>query len=107
MKLWEFIVKYWLEFAFGVIVSVLSAGYAHLRKRLREETDKNRAIENGLRDILRIQILDNYDKCVADGRVISVSRKDALDSAYNSYHALGGNGTITQAHKEIMEMRIV
>lgn len=106
MALWDFIVKYWLEFVFGAFAAGISAGYAHLKKRLREETEKNRAIENGLRDILRIQILDSYDKCASTGS-ISVSRKDALDSAYKSYHALGGNGTITQVHKEIMEMRIV
>ena len=103
----EFIIKYWLEFAFGMIIAGLSAGYAHLRKRLREESEKNRAIENGLRDILRIQILDTYDKCVAQGNSITVSRKDAMDSAYCSYHALGGNGTISQIHTEIMQMKIV
>lgn len=103
----DFIVKYWLEALFGGIVAVLSAGYANLSKRLKAEKAKNQAIENGLRDILRIQILDNYEKCVSAGNTITVSRKDAIDSAYKSYHALGGNGTITQIHKEIMEMRIV
>ncbi len=103
----EFIVKYWLEFLFGLITAGLSAGYAHLSKRLKAERNKNQAIENGLRDLLRIQILDNYDQCVSAGNVISVSRKDALDSAYQSYHALGGNGTITRVHEEIMQMRIV
>lgn len=105
--MWEFVVKYWLEFVFGLIVAGLSAAYTHLSKRFKAEQAKNQAIENGLRDILRIQILDSYDRCVQNGRVISVSRKDAIDSAYKSYHALGGNGTITQAHREIMEMTIV
>ena len=105
--MWDFIVKYWVEVLFGLIVAGLTAGYTQLSKRIKAEKEKNQAIENGLRDILRIQILDSYDSCVAAGRVISVSRKDAIDSAYTSYHALGGNGTITQVHKEIMEMKIV
>lgn len=105
--MWEFIVKYWLEFAFGMVTTGLGVAYGHLSKRFKEEREKNQAIERGLRDILRIQILDSYDKCVADGNVITVSRKDAIDSAYQSYHALGGNGTITQVHNEIMVMRIV
>lgn len=105
--MWEFIVKYWIEFAFGLIVAGLSAGYARLSKRFKAERDKNQAIENGLRDILRLQILDTYDKCVQNGRLITVSRKDAIDSAYSSYHALGGNGTITQVHNEIMQMTII
>lgn len=105
--MWEFVVKYWLEFVFGIIVAALSAGYARLTKKLKAERAKNQAIENGLRDILRIQILDSYERCVSAGNVITVSRKDAIDSAYNSYHALGGNGTITQVHEEIMRMKIV
>lgn len=103
--MWEFVAKYWIEFLFGLIVAALSAGYAKISKRLKDEKKRNEAIENGVRDILRMQILDTYDKCKANG-TISVSRKDAIDSAYNSYHALGGNGTITQVHNELMAMQI-
>lgn len=103
--MWDFIAKYWLEFVFGLIVAALSAGYAKISKRLKEEKVRNTAIENGVRDILRMQILDTYDRCKAAGS-ISVSRKDAIDSAYTSYHALGGNGTITQVHNELMAMQI-
>ncbi|MBR2662821.1 MAG: hypothetical protein IKE25_03825 [Clostridia bacterium] len=102
----EFIAKYWLEFAFGIITAILSGLYARLAKRFKAEKLKNQAIENGVRDILRMQILDSYDKCKADGCTISISRKDAIDSAYKSYSALGGNGTITRVHEEIMEMPI-
>ena len=91
--MWDFVVKYWLEFAFGLIVAGLSAAYAHLAKKLKAEKAKNQAIENGLRGILRIQILDTYDRCVAEGRKISVSRKDAIVSIYQSYVALGNGET--------------
>ena len=104
--MWEFVAKYWLEFAFGIIATALTAAYTRIAKRLKEEKVRTSAIENGVRDILRIEILDNYERCKAVG-TISVSRKDAIDSAYKSYHALGGNGTITQVHNEIMEMPIV
>ena len=104
--MWEFVAKYWLEVLFGLIVAALTAGYAKIAKRVKEANARNQAIENGVRDILRMQILDNYERCKAAG-TISVSRKDAIDSAYKSYHALGGNGTITQVHTEIMQMTIV
>ena len=103
----DFIIKYWLEALFGVILAALGIGYKSLANRLKSERKKNQAIEDGLRDLLRIQILDNYERCAAAGNTISVSRKDAIDSAYKSYHALGGNGTITRVHEEIMGMRIV
>ena len=104
--MWEFIAKYWLEVVFGAIVAGLTAGVTRINKKLKEEKVRNTAIENGVRDILRMQILDTYERCKAAGH-ITVSRKDAIDSAYQSYHALGGNGTITHVHTEMMDMPIV
>lgn len=107
--MWDFILKYWIEFVFGLIVAGLSAAYAHLAKRFKAERAKNQAIENGLRGILRIQILDTYDRCVADGNRISVSRKDAVASIYQSYCALGDSvdDTIKQLYEEIVHMAII
>lgn len=106
--MWDFVMKYWLEFAFGVIVAGLSAAYGRLEKKFKAEKKKNAAIESGLRGILRIQILDTYDKCVADGRKISVSRKDAIASIYQSYCALGDtvDDTIKALYEEIVHMEI-
>ena len=104
--MWEFVAKYWLEIAFGLIVSGLTAGVTRINRKLKEEKIRNQAIENGVRDILRMQILDTYERCKVAG-TITVSRKDAIDSAYNSYHALGGNGTITHVHSELMDMPII
>ena len=107
--MWDFILKYWLEVAFGVVVAGLSAAYAHLAKKFKAEKAKNSAIENGLRGILRIQILDTYDRCVEAGRKISVSRKDAVVSIYQSYVALGNgenDDTIRALYEEIIRMTI-
>lgn len=104
--MWEFIAKYWLETLFGLVLTGIGIVQKRLSKRMKDERKRNEAIENGLRDMLRLTILDNYEKFKQAG-VISVSRKDAIDSAYNSYHALGGNGTITKVHAEIMDMPII
>ena len=107
--MWDFIVKYWLECLFGAIVAGLSAAYASLVKRFKAERAKNAAIESGLRGILRIQILDTYDRCVADGKKISVSRKDAIVSIYQSYVALGDENvddTIKALYEELIHMTI-
>ena len=104
--MWEFLVKYWLEVLFGCITTGVSIALRRISKKLEKERIRSQAIEDGVRDVLRLQILDVYEKCKQEGK-ISVSRKDAIDSAYSSYHALGGNGTITQVHNEIMEMPII
>lgn len=102
----EWILKYWIEEVFGLIVIGFGIVLKNINKQMKSEKVRNQAIENGVRDMLRLTILDNYERCKQEGK-ISVARKDAIDSAYNSYHALGGNGTITRVHEEIMEMSIV
>lgn len=106
--MWDFIVKYWLEFVFGLIVAGLGAAYGRLEKKFKHEKAKNAAIESGLRGILRIQILDTYDKCKEAGSRISVSRKDAIVSIYQSYCALGDHvdDTIKALYEEIIHMTI-
>ena len=105
----DFVLKYWIEFLFGLIVAALSAAYGRLEKKFKAEKKKNAAIESGLRAILRMRILDTYDMCVADGK-ISVSRKDAIASIYQSYCALGDadtvDDTIRNLYEEIVRMPI-
>ena len=95
----EFLAKWWLELACGGIATAALGLY-------KKATKRQKAIEDGVRDMLRLTILDNYERCKQAG-VISVSRKDAIDSAYQSYHALGGNGVITRVHEEIMAIPIL
>lgn len=107
----EWITKYWIQWVFGLIVAGLSAGYARLAKKLKKERAKNIAIENGLKGILRIQIIDTYDKCVSNNRTISISRKDAIGDVYRSYVALCDtqeevDDTIKQLYEELIHMQI-
>lgn len=109
--MWEWLLKYWLQVLFGIVVAAFSAAYANLANKFKAEKKKNAAIENGLKGILRIEILDTYDKCVANGKKISVSRKDAISSVYHSYVALcesheDVDDTIQQLYEEIVHMQI-
>lgn len=109
--MWEWLLKYWLQVLFGIVVAGFSAAYASLAKKFKAERAKNQAIENGLKGILRIEILDTYDRCVANGRKISISRKDAISSVYHSYVALcesheDVDDTVRQLYEEIIQMQI-
>lgn len=45
----EFIVKYWIEVFFGLIVSVFTFMYRKLSIKLKKKTEKDEAMENALR----------------------------------------------------------
>ena len=106
----EWVAKYWMQVLFGAITAGLSAGYARLAKKLKKERSKNQAIENGLKGILRIQIIDTYDKCLLSGK-ISISRKDAIVDVYRSYVALCESqdevdDTVKQLYDELVHMPV-
>ena len=110
MSMQEWLLKYWLEIAFGLATAAIGAGYARLKKALKKEREKNIAIENGLKGILRINIIDTYDKCISDG-FITISRKDAICDVYRSYIALCASqdevdDTITQMYEELRHLPV-
>lgn len=108
-ELWSFVYKYWIEIFFTLICTCLSAGYARLKKTLKKERAKNQAIENGLKGILRLQIIDTYDKCKSNGGKITITRKDAISDVYRSFLALSENDpddTIKQIYEEIIHMPV-
>lgn len=64
-----------------------------------KQSDKIRLLETGLQALLRAEIIRQHDKYMDKG-YCSIYARDALDRVYESYHALGGNGTMTDLYKQ-------
>ncbi len=88
----EFIMEYWLVFAFGIITS----GFGWVLKQFR-------AFKLGLQAILRNEIIWQYNKYMENG-YIPIYAMDNVEAMYKQYHALGGNGTITDLYLELKEL---
>lgn len=92
----EFIVKYWLEFIFGIAIGVISG----LIKRLKTKYD---SLQNGMLSLLRAELIRSGEKYIAQGWV-PIYAKEAYDKSYEAYHGLGGNGTMTELHGKVMAL---
>ena len=66
-----------------------------------EETDE--MLRTAIRAILRKDIINAYDKYTQKGWA-PVYVKDNVQEMYESYHNLGGNGTVTHLMGEFMEL---
>lgn len=64
------------------------------------------ALKTGMQDLLRAQLIQIHGSTVALGRPVPVDLKEEADRVYQSYHALGGNGTGTRLHDEIMSAHV-
>lgn len=61
-----------------------------------------RAVIHGLRVLLRAEIIRIHREYVQTNSPIPVEVMDEADDAYSAYNALGGNGTGTKMHDDIM-----
>lgn len=95
----DFIIKYWLEVLFTLIMTVMGG-------LLRYVVVNFRAVRLGMQAILRNDIIELYNKCVSrDPKpYIRLYEITNLEEMYTQYHALGGNGTITQLYGDLMDL---
>jgi hypothetical protein len=92
----EFITKYWIEVLFGGITTVLSGGGLYIFRQFK-------ALKLGVQAILRDRIIDQYNKYM-DRDYIPIYAMENVTAMYKEYHALGGNGTITELYKQLLEL---
>lgn len=109
----EWIVKYWVEELFGLVVAVLTFVVRSLHKRLkavkaladeekRQREEENKAIKDGMRSLLRRQILIDCETAQSKG-FCDPMNKGTIEEMYHAYHALGGNGVVSSAVKQVID----
>ena len=75
-------------------------------KRAETRRVRDKAMERGMRALMRAQLIELHEKYVMDGRGCSVDIKEQATSIYQDHHDLGCNGTGTHLYGELMEARI-
>ncbi len=103
--LWDFVVKYWVEFLFGIIAAGLIAGYKKLSAKVQSDKDTEKAIADGMKYLLMFKLREEGERYLTDNRC-STEHKHEFEKVYNAYHALGGNGTITALKDQVLRLPI-
>ena len=99
----EWIAKYWIEWAFGVIVAVLGYLIRKINTRVKETSAKNDAIELGVQALLRSQMIDDFNHYVDKGYAPIYAREN-FENVYEQYKNLGGNGVMTDIHSKFKSL---
>ncbi len=86
-----------------MVVAGIAAAYKHLSKKLKKQICDQKSLRDGTQALLRNAIIRDYDKYMDRGYVPIYARESIL-SMYDAYHALDGNGTITQLIDELREL---
>jgi ribonucleotide monophosphatase NagD (HAD superfamily) len=92
----EWISQYWMQVLFGGITTFLSGAGWYIYKQFK-------ALKMGMQAMLRDRIIEQYNKYMDKG-YIPIYAMENVTAMYKEYHALGGNGTITQLYEELLEL---
>ena len=92
----DVIKDYAITFLLGAGMAGLSAWVVSLKKKVK-------ATQTGMQALLRADIIRSYDK-YSDKGFCPIYARDAIEKEYESYHALGGNGTITDLWERIKKL---
>lgn len=102
----EFLVKYWLEAVFSVILTVLSWAYRSLSKRFKRKMQEDAAIREGVTALLHDRLYQECPQHIREGCVCVEDLKN-IEYLYKAYHALGGNGTGTELYTRVKALKIM
>lgn len=101
----DWIIRYWVQWLFGLICAALLAGYRRLAKRVKEQEEERKAIKAGLLAILHDRLYAECSRCLAQGSIDTDAMRN-LEYLYRSCHALGGNGTGTELYNRAKTLPI-
>ena len=99
----EFILEYWMEVLFGLIVAAIVAGYKHLSKKIKKQICDQKSLRDGTQALLRNEIIRAYEKYKEQKWIPIYAMENVLDM-YAAYHALEGNGAVTKLIDELKEL---
>lgn len=89
----EFILRYWLQFLFGVIVSILSYTVKRIRTKVNSHSGQQEALKLGVQAMLRDRIISAYNEYEKLGYCPIYAREN-IQELTTQYFNLGGNGVV-------------
>ncbi len=102
----DWVTKYWIEWLFGLVAAGVIAYVRYLSRQIKREKAEQKALRDGMRSLLKRQIILDCEKAISEG-YCPVATKETIEDMYKSYHALGGNGTVTELKTQMMQLSTV
>ena len=102
----EWIKQYWVQAAFGAVLAGLTGALRWIYARTKREFADQKNIKAGVLALLHSE-LRRVCKYHISNREITIDELDNVKYLYESYHALGGNGTGTELYTRCKSLPIM
>lgn len=88
-----------------LIPTALGAALGFLAGKMKKLTARDKAIEEGMKCILRAELSRAYETHVVNQKPTTVNERRELDAIWHAYHdGLGGNGVGARMYEELCEL---
>ncbi|HIR78901.1 MAG TPA: hypothetical protein IAD38_07830 [Candidatus Egerieenecus merdigallinarum] len=92
-----------MEWLFGIVAALVAASYRWVSKHMRHARRQDKALDDGMRALLRDRIISACDHYFEKGYAPVYAREN-IASMYEAYHSLGGDGIVTDMVRQAMEL---
>ena len=100
----EYIGVHWIQWVFAAATAFLGYLYRRISASLHTEQERNKAIAEGVKALLRESIINGYNKWSERG-YCPIYAKESLRRVYSVYHGgLGGNDVATNLYNKLLAM---
>ena len=90
------IIKWAIPFVMGFLAKIII-------NKIKRNSKKEKAIENGVQALLRNELIRRYREYKAKGE-ITILDKENIEHMFIEYKNLGGNGTVKELMDELLEV---
>lgn len=84
----------------------VAAACGYLGAQVKRLSARDAALYEGMKAVLRRELVDDFEAYVVEGHPMSIERKREVDECYHAYRELGGNGTGAQMYEKICDVKI-
>ena len=103
--MWDFVLKYWVEAIFGLVLAGFGVAFRFAYRKILEQLKGQKMTQQGLVAILHDLIYKNCTEYLDRGS-ITTDELENLTTMYETYHELGGNGTATTIYTRCCGLEI-
>ena len=109
MVIKDFIIEWWIQAVFGVILTGLTVAVKNIVKENKKRDEENKkeqeAIKMGIKTMLYYNICKEATDIKNRGTIKREEIRD-LEYLFKSYSNLGGNGVAKKLYEECMELPV-
>ncbi len=86
------------------VPALIAACVGFLIARIKSVATQTKAVEQGVQALLRAQMIADYNRYASKG-FAPIYARESFENCYQQYHALGGNGVMTDLHRKFMALK--